>query len=294
MGVNISNPSADRNDKIANAAKVIGKSKDRKKVFLAVYTGKKKVKTVTDILNSSGLRNKVRVLQEAKKLASEDIIIQLDRINNETAYKKIDFYTHNKKAIIRLVEDRKKLEKFPTKVNPRINTGTVKVEFPKNLVKIKQVYIDDIDSFSKVRKVDENGKQLLFYERDIKEGLKKIIGEVGNFTDWGGENNDLFSTKINFKRKRMNVAFGLKGKGTQGKLTPKKMGKNGDQIQRLFKSPADIFIVQYNGQIDESIIDQMKSLAIAKSVMENKMVYYGVIDGKDTLRLVEAYSDCFN
>lgn len=34
---------------------------------------------------------------------------------------------------------------------------------------------------------------------------------------------------------------------------PKKLSKNGDQIQRLFLSAAEILIVQYHSQIDQSL-----------------------------------------
>ena len=83
------------------------------------------------------------------------------------------------------------------------------------------------------------------------------------------------------------------GPATTGKLTPKKLGKNGDQIQRLFNSPADVFIVQYHSQIDESVVDQMKRFAIANSVTENKQVWFAVIDGDDTNRLISAFPKQF-
>jgi hypothetical protein len=51
--------------------------------------------------------------------------------------------------------------------------------------------------------------------------------------------------------------------------------------------------VQYWAQIDESVIEQMKTFAAAKSVYEGKIVYYGMIDGQDTRRLIRAYPDCF-
>lgn len=131
-------------------------------------------------------------------------------------------------------------------------------------------------------------------ERKFKDGLKKILDEQGTFQDWGGETDDLFSTRLVLNKERRSVAFGLKGKGTSGILTPKKMGKRADQIQRLFRAQADVFIVQYNGQIDESIIEQMKNSAVAKSAAEGRRVYYGVIDGQDTARILEAYANCFS
>ncbi len=288
MADRVTDASSNRQDKIANAAKVIGKSKDRLEVFLTIYSGTK-IKTVTEIFEATNLKSEVRVLQEGKKLASEDMVIQTKK-DGKTAYEKIDFYTHNKNRILSLVKNHEKLKKFPTKTNPQTQTTSkVIVHFNKNLVQIKPITIDDIDSFSKVKKQKQfDVKQV--YENDVKETLKNAIGETGKFTDWGGETDDLYSTRLKLNGKRINVAFGLKGKGTKGTLTPKKMGKNGDQIQRLFKSPAEIFFVQHVDQIDESVIDQMKTHAIAKSVTEGKKIYYGIIDGNDTSRLISAYS----
>jgi len=284
----VTDVSSNRQDKIANAAKVIDKSKDRLQVFLTIYSGKK-IKTVTEIFEETDLKSEIRVLQEGKKLASEDIVTQIKK-DGKTAYEKIDFYTHNKNRILSLVKNKEKLRKFPTKTNPQgQTTNNVIVRFNKNLVQIKSITIDDVDSFSKARKQKESDVKEI-YEKDVKEVLKNAIGETGEFTDWGGETDDLYSTRLKLNGKRINVAFGLKGRGTKGTLTPKKMGKNGDQIQRLFKSPAEVFFVQHVGQIDESVIEQMKTYAIAKSVTEGKKIYYGIIDGNDTSRLISTYS----
>jgi hypothetical protein len=70
------------------------------------------------------------------------------------------------------------------------------------------------------------------------------------------------------------------------------MGKNGDQIQRLFASPAQVFFVQYEEQIKESILDLMRTHAVAKAVSEGR-VFYGVIDMRDTYRLRLAYPKAF-
>lgn len=284
----VTDVSGNRQDKIANAAKVIGKAKDRLQVFLTIYSGKK-IKTVAEIFEATNLKSEIRVLQEGKKLASEDIVIQTKK-DGKTAYEKIDFYTHNKNRILSLVQNKEKLKKFPTKTNPQVQTTTnVTVRFNKNLVQIKSITIDDVDSFSNARKQKESDVKQV-YENEVKQVLKNAIGESGKFIDWGGETDDLYSTRLRLNGKRISVAFGLKGRGTKGTLTPKKMGKNGDQIQRLFKSPAEVFFVQYVDQIDESVIDQMKTHAIAKSVTEGKKIHYGIIDGKDTSRLISAYS----
>ena len=71
------------------------------------------------------------------------------------------------------------------------------------------------------------------------------------------------------------------------------MGKNGDQIQRLFEAPAEAFVVQYCRQIDLTVLAQMRQLAIAKSLMTGTRVLYGVIDGTDSRRIVRAYPTAF-
>ena len=130
-------------------------------------------------------------------------------------------------------------------------------------------------------------------ESVFKEGIKRILNETGRFKDWGGERNDLLTTRLRLKGKRRATAFAFKGRGRRGKLTPAAMGKNGDQIQRLFSSPAEMFLVQYWDQIDESVIEQMGEFAKAKSAAEGKTIYYGVIDGQDSNRILKAYPQAF-
>jgi hypothetical protein len=130
-------------------------------------------------------------------------------------------------------------------------------------------------------------------ERAFKDGILRLIGDTGKFQDWGGEPNDLYTTKLRHKGVRRAIAFAFKGPATTGELTPKKLGKNGDQIQRLFLSPAEVFIVQYHDQIGQAVLEQMKAFASLNSVREGKVIWYGVIDGDDTNRLVEAYQRYF-
>jgi len=287
----VSDVGANRNDKIANAAEVLSRSSDRRKVFLAVYSGGK-IKKISRIQIKAGFKNRTRVFQECQKLYSEDIIDKYKvKIDGELAYQKIDFYNRNRDKILSLATSSKKLRAFPTKINSvTSNSSVIRVAFPKDRVNIKSVSIDDIDSFSKVRSVKTiSVLNEPVYEKEVKNILKKALGEIGKFTDWGGEKNDLFTTRLVYKGKRYRAAFGLKGKGTKGILTPKKMGKHGDQIQRLFSSPADFFVVQYVGEIDQNIIEQMELFSIAKSVSENRKIFFGIIDGRDTQRLIKAY-----
>ena len=70
----------------------------------------------------------------------------------------------------------------------------------------------------------------------------------------GLERNDFLTDKLKLGGSRRLAAFALKGPGMTGVLTPAKMGKNGDQIQRLARSPAHVLIVQFHGQIGEGTV----------------------------------------
>ncbi len=292
MSIEVSDVRSNPKDQIAHAAEVIGKSQHRRKVFIAIYRGKKRVKTVSDISEETGLNN-IRVLQEALVLSNNDIVRKV-KVGKETGYEKYPFYSQNKEKVLKLAGNKKALQEFPTKTNPRTTiTAEVTVTIPKPKVRIEQLTVDDIDSFEKVRGLQTTEMPSPISEKTFKEGLKRILGEEGSFQDWGGETDDMFSTRMVLRGSRVAVAFGLKGRGTSGRLTPGKMGKNGDQIQRLFSAPADVFFVQYWAQVDESVYEEMKAFATMKSVLEDRTIHFGVIDGQDTQRLRHAYSEKF-
>jgi len=203
------------------------------------------------------------------------------------------FYDANKQAIVRMVKDPQKLDRLPTKVKPHAkNTAAISITVPRKQVRAKLITVDDIDSFAKVKKAKASGEGPL-REKQFKYGVARVLGENGDFTDWGGEHHDLYSTNVRIKGTRVAAAFGFKGPGTTGILTPKKMGKNGDQIQRLFHSPASLFVVQYWGQIDPSIYEEMKTWAQMKSLWDEADVWYCIIHADDSARLVAAYGTKF-
>jgi len=128
----------------------------------------------------------------------------------------------------------------------------------------------------------------------IKRGFQKITGEPGKSTDWGGERSDLFTTRMWIGGRRRHTAIAFKGKGLKIKrLTPRHMGKNGDQIQSLFTTPAEVFLLQYWRQIDQTVIEQMEVFAKVKSLSDGRKVYFGIIDGDDSARLIQAYPKFF-
>jgi len=288
MSSSVTDESAHRDPKIRNAAIVIGKSRQRLAVFNAIYFGKTKIKTQEFIRDRSGLANTKRVLEEGKKLATERIVKQV-KYKGQTAYEKIDFYYKNKAAINSLVL-RYVAGKIDLRANP--NTGHIEIHIRHRPTSgtAKRVTVDDIDSFPQVKKVPR-GIYRRYPEEEIKNRLTKIIGEPGKFQDWGGETNDIYTTRLVINKRRIAAAIALKGGGTNPPLTPKKMGKNGDQIQRMFKSPAEIFLVVFDAPIKESIMDDLENRAENNASAKKKTIYYGTIDGYDLARLFAAYSD---
>src|SRR2546425_4521541 len=186
MPLSVSDTLSNRPDQIANAARVLGRSRDRRLVFQAIYRGKRKIKTVSEIRAATSL-DRIRILQEAGRLAGHDIVKKV-KTNRKTAYEKIEFISHNKTKILSLTQNKRKLDTFPTKTNPRINNLNVKLPIPRRSHRAVPVTVDDIDNFARVKSIKNPQRSRLIprYEKAIKEGFMRVIGEVGKFTDWGG------------------------------------------------------------------------------------------------------------
>jgi len=236
-------------------------------------------------MDATGL-SQTHVLKEGGKMDG----LLLEKIPN--GYKKKKEFATRYKAILALARDKKKLDRLPTKTSHRGSVpAKITVSFPKAGQNAKFISIDDIDSFAAARKEAPNRMKPIA-EKRLKRGFAKIIGESGKFKDWGGEKSDLYSTRVRIGGKRVRAAIAFKGKATTGKLVPGKMGKNGDQINRLFNEPAEVYLVVYVGQIDSSIISQMEAFAIGNA-LKGGNVFYGIVDGNDVSRLVSAYPQRF-
>lgn len=294
MTVKVADVRANLNENIRHAARIIGRSKSRRAVFSAVYRGKKNVKTVDDLMKATGL-SQVRVLQEAGKLAGNGIVEKV-KVNGRTAYKKDETYSHHKGKVLDLVEHPEKKARYPTKQEPRAAGGTTyRIKIARSQPLPQEVTVDDIEAFAQLKLISRAPKTVRLTdipETRVKRFLKRVIGETYEFKDWGGEKNDIYTNKLRFRGARRTAAFAIKGRATQGPLTPKKMGKNGDQIGRLFTSEAQLFFVVYHSKVDQAIHEQMRAYAVARALAGNR-VYYCVIDGNDLARLVDAYAADF-
>lgn len=293
MPLSVSDARSNAADQIAHAVEVLGRGNQRIAVFKAIYFGKKRVKTVNEIATATRL-DRIRVLQEGKRLADNQIIKQI-RAAGITAYEKDPFYSAQKTNILRLVHDPVAFAQLSTKARPRLAwPEAVTIRIPRPRIQARYITIDDIDSFLRVRTARvEPGQYTAIPESRFKIGIARILRESGRFTDWGGERNDLYTSRVRIAGRRLLAALAFKGPGTKGVLVPKKMGKNGDQIQRLFKTTATVFLLQYWGQIAESIVEQMAEFAKAKSAVEGAQIFFGVIDGDDSNHLLQAYPKAF-
>ncbi len=287
----VSDARGNRNELVEHAVRTIGRSAPRRAVFEAVYFHKSRIKSADEIAKMIGLP-RMRVLQEANALAHQQLIGKVIRKGELIAYEQDPIYQANKREILRQLDDKVRRDAFPTKRNPRTNV-TVDISSRARGAVARFVTIDEIASFAKVKHIAAIVAPKVVSEAQFKKGLQKIISEQGRFTDWGGEQNDLFTTWLKMGPKRRRAAFVLKGPGAKGKMTLRQLGKNADQILRLFKCPAEVFFVQYHGEIDQMVVTEMETYARDLARKEEKSIWCGIIDGQDSRRLIAAYPAAF-
>jgi DNA-binding transcriptional ArsR family regulator len=277
---------------IEELARALGKGQ-RLAVFKAIYRGKKRVKTVSELMKATQLSH-VRVLQLAGELADREFVEQ-EKVDGETAYRTIRFFQVNKRKVLRFNGNTKALEKVATKRRVKLTIRLPRsVTLPTKGANVARITVDDVDTFAAVRDVP-HGESLpkSVSEDDFKSGVQAVVGQAGQFRDWPGENADLYTSRMMIGGKRVTAAFAFKGPGQPGKLTPGRMGKNGDQAQRMFQLDADVFIAQHWREIEPSVVETMRTYAVAKSIATGKRILYGVIDGQDSERLRQAYPKKF-
>jgi hypothetical protein len=294
MTTDVADRSSNKNEQIVHAAEVIGRSEHRRQIFKAIYTGKTKVKSVVTLMAATGLA-RIPVLHAGKALASNTIVHQI-KVDGVTAYEKIEFMQRYRDKILTAASNRHKRESIPTKRNPRGGRSSVSVtvKIPRKSSRAAHITVDDVQSFRRIGKVPDGLLFVKMPEKKFKNGIAAILGERPSFKDWGGEMRDLSSTRLLVEGKRRPAAFAFKGPGKTGRLTPGKLGKNGDQIQRLAKCPAEVFFVQYWAEIDDSVLEQLGRLIQLKAYFESRKLWYGIIDGQDSARLIKAYPQAFS
>jgi hypothetical protein len=127
-----------------------------------------------------------------------------------------------------------------------------------------------------------------FPERAIKKLICELLGEQAIPADWGGEECDIFSANLTVDGTRQTGAFLLKGPAAFHPMTLKDCGKNGDQIYRLFNTPAQIYIVQHCHNIGAAVRKTVEAFALGRSFVSP--CRYVIMDGITTARLLRANS----
>jgi hypothetical protein len=157
-----------------------------------------------------------------------------------------------------------------------------------------EVHPDDIDAFAKVKDEDLPTRAHLkvlrsIPEDDIKRAVAGLVGEPSVPKDWGGERSDLFTSRVTIGGKRVSTAFLFKGPGGGFEpMTSRHLGRNGDQVDRLFTEPADLLVIQHCHEVRASVRGMMRAYA---NQLGNPRRYC-IIDGYDTVKILRAYGLC--
>lgn len=295
--IEVSDVRSNAPEQIEYAVQAIGRSKIRLGLFEAVYhhMGAKSATILAERMQIA----RTRVIKEIRPLVNRKIVAQENR-NKEIYYSAVPMLKAHKAEIVKYTKNPAKLKTVATKRRPEVTVKIEKavvltaVKIPRGSFDARQITVDDIDDFSRVRGVV--GSATLpadVSEGKFKEGIQKIIQEPGVFKDWGGEKSDLFTTRLMVAGTRRSAAFAFKGPGQPGRLTIARMGKNGDQGPRLFQETAAVFLVQHWREIDPQVLTLLHSLAVARSVTTGQTIWFGIIDGKDSDRIRMAYPEAF-
>lgn len=155
--------------------------------------------------------------------------------------------------------------------------------------------MEEIDSFARGGSVTTHSvaalaaRKLPLPEKTVKSYLNTILGEPYSEKDWGGELGDIFTTRVILNGQRVPAAFLLKGKSFKFKLRPADLGTNGDQVRRLSKQVADLYVVQHVGQFDEAVYDEVRDMVLARRSERGDHIVGSVWDGSDCARLFVSY-----
>lgn len=119
-------------------------------------------------------------------------------------------------------------------------------------------------------------------EAELKRMLADLLGEQVVPKDWGGEQCDLWTSRLMVDGRPHTAAFLLKGPAFWRPMTIKALGKNGDQLNRIADTEAEVLVVQHCNVIRPEVYSMLQRLASDY----RRIRRYMVIDGFDTLRLI--------
>ena len=153
-----------------------------------------------------------------------------------------------------------------------------------------EVFPAQIDNFAAAAQVKQPTSSELTRlqstdESDVKDAFASIAGEPFVPKDWAGEKSDLSTTQLRIGGQQVVTAFAFKGRSKAKKMTVADLGKNGDQISRLFSEPCDLVVLQHCHEVTSAVRDHMRAFATRIGHLRP----FCIIDGADTVRIMKAY-----
>lgn len=241
-----------------------------------------------------GFNNKTPALQLYTKLSSPftDITLSIDfsksGLVNDTAYSRLSGVNNIFVfAYITEVSD-KSIRAVPIAIGDLIDSD---ISLPSLISFGIPIQAEEVDQFSTIDQAWTPNKKKFelmrtIPEKQVKELMCSLLEQEPQ-NDWGGEESDIFTSGLIVGGRRMTGAFLLKGPAKFHPMTPKDLGKNGDQLYRLFNIPADIYIIQHCHAIEPSVRGMAEAFAVRRTLTAPCRLLF--LDGWDTARLLKAH-----
>lgn len=155
-----------------------------------------------------------------------------------------------------------------------------------------QLHPQQVDQFSEINFLwtpirAEFNKLKTIPEQKVKEVFCELLTEFEVPKDWGGEESDIFSSNLSIEGQRYSSAFLLKGPAKFHEMKISDCGKNGDQIYRLFNTPANVFVLQHCHKVSPAVRKTMEAFALSQY---SRSCRYMIIDGYDTARILHHFN----
>lgn len=141
-----------------------------------------------------------------------------------------------------------------------------------------------VDFSQRILKTDLNVLKDVSESR-VKAAFAEILGEPDVPKDWGGEQFDLWTTRLSVEGQPLRAAFLFKGPAEFKPMTIASLGKNGDQIDRLSSTAADVLVIQHCHTITAPVINMARVYATDPRHPRR----YLTIDGYDTIKILRHF-----
>ncbi len=127
-------------------------------------------------------------------------------------------------------------------------------------------------------------------ETAIKEAFAKIVGESFVPNDYGGETEDLFTSRFLLNGERVQTSIILNGPGkVSAKETRMRDLGASNQLERMMRTDSTkLYIVQSVKPVGQDIVNTFEAF-IKDQRSKGNHCYYCIIDGQDTATILYAY-----